>query len=209
MKNTNTGNKEKAQDQPTKEESKQLVVAEGEVEKKEMQTKFFANEVSLFGKYKYDVEVKDISLTDLIAVNSSRSNVFVPHTAGRYQLKRFRKTTCPIIERMTNSLMMHGRNNGKKNLASAIVKQALEIVHLSTNKNPLETVLNAISNAGPREDSTKIGIVFIYLRNWRSCKEICSRCLTFKKNQPWYLFNYYWSKRGFIQKYSFYLRVFS
>ena len=110
MKNTNTGNKEKAQDQPTKEESKQLVVAEGEVEKKEMQTKFFANEVSLFGKYKYDVEVKDISLTDLIAVNSSRSNVFVPHTAGRYQLKRFRKTTCPIIERMTNSLMMHGRN---------------------------------------------------------------------------------------------------
>ena len=57
--------------------------------------------------------------------------------------------------------MMHGRNNGKKNLASAIVKQALEIVHLATNKNPLETVLEAIANAGPREDSTKIGIKII------------------------------------------------
>ena len=134
---------------------------EEDVEKKQMVTKFFANEITLFGKYKYDVEVKDISLTDLIAINNSRSNVFVPHTAGRYQLKRFRKTTCPIIERITNSLMMHGRNNGKKNLASAIVKQALEIVHLATNKNPLETVLEAIANAGPREDSTKIGIKII------------------------------------------------
>ena len=158
MQNTKKGNKEKAVEQAPKEEIK---TAEGEVEKKEMQTKFFANEVTLFGKYKYDVEVKDISLTELIAINSSRSNVFVPHTAGRYQLKRFRKTTCPIIERMTNSLMMHGRNNGKKNLAGAIIKQALEIVHLATNKNPLETVLDAIANAGPREDSTKIGIIIL------------------------------------------------
>ena len=127
------------------------------VEDKKLQTKFFENEVSLFGKYNYDVEVKDISLSDLIAINNARSNVYLPHTAGRYQVKRFRKLTCPIIERLTNSLMMHGRNNGKKNLATAIVKQALEIIHLSTNKNPLETVLTAIANAGPREDSTKIG----------------------------------------------------
>lgn len=127
-------------------------------EKQPIQTKFFANEVTLFGKYKYDAEVSDISLTELIAVNNSRANVFIPHTAGRYQVKRFRKTTCPIIERLTNSLMMHGRNNGKKNLASNIVKQALEIIQLTTNKNPLETVLEAISKAGPREDSTKIGI---------------------------------------------------
>jgi small subunit ribosomal protein S5e len=53
--------------------------------------------------------------------------------------------------------MRMGRNNGKKNLAIAIVKQALDIVALVTNKNPLETVLRAISLAGPREDSTRIG----------------------------------------------------
>jgi small subunit ribosomal protein S5e len=53
--------------------------------------------------------------------------------------------------------MKHGRNNGKKNLAIAIVKQALEIVALVTNKNPLEIVLQAVANAGPREDSTRIG----------------------------------------------------
>ena len=98
-----------------------------------------------------------MSLTELIAINTAKSNIYVPHTSGRYQMKRFRKTTCPIIERITNSLMYHGRNNGKKNLAITIVRQALDIISLITNRNPLETVLKAISLAGPREDSTRIG----------------------------------------------------
>ena len=53
--------------------------------------------------------------------------------------------------------MYHGRNNGKKCLAIKIVKQAFEIISLVTNKNPLEIVLKAITVAGPREDSTRIG----------------------------------------------------
>ena len=64
--------------------------------------------------------------------------VFVPHTAGRYQTKRFRKAQCPIVERLTNSLMMHGRNNGKKQLTVRIVKHAFEIVHLLTDQNPVQ-----------------------------------------------------------------------
>jgi len=43
-----------------------------------------------------------------------RHAVFLPHTAGRYQSRPFRKTACPIVERLVNSMMMHGRNNGKK-----------------------------------------------------------------------------------------------
>jgi small subunit ribosomal protein S5e len=111
----------------------------------------------LFGQHEYNAEVEDLSVTELIAVNTPKANVYVPHTAGRYQKKRFRKATCPIVERITNALMRHGRNNGKKNLAISIVKQAFEIIALVTNKNPLETVLKAISVAGPREDSTRIG----------------------------------------------------
>lgn len=53
--------------------------------------------------------------------------------------------------------MMHGRNNGKKNMAIAVVREALDIISLLTNKNPLEIVLQAVSNGGPREDSTRIG----------------------------------------------------
>ena len=123
----------------------------------EPETKFFDTEFSLFGKYEYKERVGDISIIDLTAINTSKSNIIIPHTSGRYQVKRFRKAQCPIIERLTNSLMYHGRNNGKKCLAIKIVKQALEIISLITNKNPIRVVLDAISLAGPREDSTRIG----------------------------------------------------
>ena len=82
---------------------------------------------------------------------------FLPHSAGRYAAKRFRKAQCPIVERVTNSLMMHGRNNGKKQLAVRIVRHALEIVHLLSDQNPVQVVVDAIINAGPREDATRIG----------------------------------------------------
>jgi hypothetical protein len=57
--------------------------------------------IKLFSKWSFDdVEVKDLSLIDYIQV---RSPVYLPHTAGRYQIKRFRKaqvhthrTTIPI-----------------------------------------------------------------------------------------------------------------
>ena len=81
----------------------------------------------------------------------------MPHTAGRYQTKRFRKAQCPIVERLTNSLMMHGRNNGKKILAVRIVRHAMEIVHLLSDQNPIQVIVDAIINAGPREDATRIG----------------------------------------------------
>lgn len=63
------------------------------------------------------------------------------------------------MERLTNSLMMHGRNNGKKVMAVRIVERAFDIMHLMTNSNPIQTLVDAISNAGPREDSTRIGSV--------------------------------------------------
>lgn len=53
--------------------------------------------------------------------------------------------------------MGHGRNCGKKNMAIAIVKEALDIVSLLTSRNPIEVILEAITNGGPREDVTRIG----------------------------------------------------
>ncbi|KAJ3289533.1 ribosomal protein S5 [Borealophlyctis nickersoniae] len=83
--------------------------------------------------------------------------VYSPHTAGRYQIKRFRKAQCPIVERLANSMMMHGRNNGKKLMTVRIVKHAFEIIHLLTDQNPIQVLVDAIINTGPREDSTRIG----------------------------------------------------
>jgi small subunit ribosomal protein S5e len=114
-----------------------------------------AGQIKLFNKWSFDdVEVKDISLTDYIQI---RQPVYLSHSAGRYAVKRFRKAQCPIVERLTNSLMMNGRNNGKKLKAVRIVQHALEIIHLLTDQNPLQVLVDAIINTGPREDSTRIG----------------------------------------------------
>jgi len=116
-------------------------------------------EIKLFDKWRYDeVTVSDISLQDYIAVKQkTKYHLYVPHSAGRFNSKRFKKAQCPIVERVTNSLMMHGRNNGKKIKAVNIVKHAFEIIHLLTDQNPLQVLVDAIINAGPREDSTRVG----------------------------------------------------
>jgi hypothetical protein len=43
-------------------------------------------------------QVNDIALEDYIAVKPKFA-VYVPHTAGRYQRRRFHKAQCPIVER--------------------------------------------------------------------------------------------------------------
>lgn len=80
--------------------------------------------------------VKDISLVDYLTVKARPT--YLPHTAGRYAVKRFRKATCPVVERLVNSLMMHGRNNGKKLMSVRIVKHAFEIIHLLSGENPIQ-----------------------------------------------------------------------
>ncbi|CAL9108142.1 unnamed protein product, partial [Musa textilis] len=115
-------------------------------------------DVKLFNRWSFDdVEVSDISLADYLAVTPPKHATYLPHTAGRYSVKRFRKAQCPIVERLTNSLMMHGRNNGKKLMAVRIVKHTMEIIHLLTDANPIQVIVDAIINSGPREDATRIG----------------------------------------------------
>lgn len=124
----------------------------------EVQRHEYATEVKLFGKWSYEgVESKDMSLMAYLNVKTIKAQVFLPFTAGRYQKRSFQKVNCPIIERLINGLMSKGRNSGKKQLAIRIVKQALEIIALTTGENPLQIVIDAISNGGAREDSTRIG----------------------------------------------------
>merc|ERR1711939_329636 len=107
--------------------------------------------IKLFNKWSYeDVEIRDTSLTDYIQI---RAPVYISHSAGRYAQKRFRKAPCPIIERLSISLMMNGRNNGKKLMAVRIVAHAFEIIHIMTDQNPSKLLLTPLSTADPREDS--------------------------------------------------------
>merc|ERR1719284_824735 len=102
-----------------------------------------ALEIKLFHKWSLDdIQVTDISLADYVAVKE-RYAVYVPHTAGRYAAQRFKKSQCPVVERMINSLMMHGRNNGKKLMALRIMKHTLEIIHILTGENPVQILVDA------------------------------------------------------------------
>nr|DAD41902.1 TPA_asm: hypothetical protein HUJ06_016225 [Nelumbo nucifera] len=53
--------------------------------------------------------------------------------------------------------MMHRNSNGNKLMAVHIVKHVMEIIHLLTDQNPIEVIVDAIFNSGPREDATFIG----------------------------------------------------
>jgi len=102
--------------------------------------------VALFNRWDFEnVDVKDIALIDYIAVKQKYA-VFLPHTAGRYNAKRFRKSQCPIVERLVCSLMMKGRNNGKKLMATRIVKHTFEIIHLLTDENPVQVCGVSVGN---------------------------------------------------------------
>ncbi|XP_054745737.1 40S ribosomal protein S5a-like [Anastrepha obliqua] len=103
-------------------------------------------EIKLFGRWSCDdATVNDISLQDYISVKEKFSR-YLPQSAGRHAAKRFHKAQCPIVE-----------HNGKKLMACRIVKHSFEIIHLLTGENPLQILVSAIINSGPREDSTRIG----------------------------------------------------
>ena len=121
---------------------------------------FPMEDVKLFGKWAYsdvDFDELDKALVDYISVHP-KQQVLVPHTAGRYQNKKFHKVNCPLVERLVNYLMMHGRNTGKKIMAIRIVQQAFDLINLSTGQNPIVVFVKAVQYCGAREDSTRIGV---------------------------------------------------
>ena len=65
----------------------------------------FENDPKLFGRWDYkEIKITDPCFTDYIALEATKAQVWVPHTAGRYQVKKFRKAQCPIVERLVGKL---------------------------------------------------------------------------------------------------------
>ena len=135
----------------------------GKVEKPQTQDQMFL----VFGKYDpSEVSVRDPSLGRYVSLKSKK----IPHTFGRGTRHRFEKGSLSIVERLINKLMRSGQGKrklsgkyirgrggcGKKVMAMHIVEDAFEIVEKRTSKNPLQILVDAIQNAGPREDVTRI-----------------------------------------------------
>ena len=84
--------------------------------------KNYNEQPKLFKKWDYEeCEMEDITLQNYIAL-TGKAKVYLPHTAGRYQTRKFKKATMPIIERVLGGLMFHGRNSGKKMKAMRIMQ---------------------------------------------------------------------------------------
>ncbi len=117
-------------------------------------------EIILFRKWSSEgVEVKDPGLKRYISLKS----IYIPHSMGRHEHGRFRKSEVNIAERLINNLMRPGKNAGKKARAIEVVRNALEIIHLRTERNPVEILARAVENSAPCEDTTRIsfgGVVY-------------------------------------------------
>ncbi len=123
--------------------------------------------IRVFGRWSTDdVVVRDISLAPYINLNC----MIIPHTHGRFAKKRFGRKNICIVERLINKLMRSGQGSkkvagrfirgrgatGKKLLAMKIVERAFEIVEQRTGKNPIQVLVDAVINAGPREDVVRV-----------------------------------------------------
>merc|ERR1712217_962397 len=107
-------------------------------------------EVLIFNKWSVsDVRCEDLSLKDYINVSGNYAK-YLPHTAGRYDKIRFRKAQCPIIERLINSLMKTGRNNGKKMLTMRIVNHACDVSPLRRVNQAIWLICTGARNAAFR-----------------------------------------------------------
>ncbi len=122
-------------------------------------------QIKLFGRWSYDdLRIENVALKNVISLKP----VYLPHTGGRHEHKKFGKLEIPIVERLVNRLMgqamnsgsrkdhVNSKNQGKKLKAMRTVKYAFEIIGLRTGKNPIQVFLDAIENSIIREEVTRI-----------------------------------------------------
>jgi small subunit ribosomal protein S7 len=99
-----------------------------------------------------EVQINDPSLIRYVGLNP----VIVPHSSGKFTRQEFNKANMLIVERLINRLMQSEANTGNKQLAIRIVRDAFEIVHQKTKKNPVQVLVEAVANTGPREETVRL-----------------------------------------------------
>ncbi|KQM12388.1 30S ribosomal protein S7 [Methanomassiliicoccales archaeon RumEn M1] len=112
-----------------------------------------SNGVLLFGKYEMTgIGIRDGGLAKYIDLTP----VSVPHTGGKHANRAFAKSKMSIVERLVNSMMRTEVYTGKKSKTIKVVRDAFEIVAAKTNKNPVQVLVEALENAAPREEITRL-----------------------------------------------------
>ncbi len=107
----------------------------------------------VFGKWDAsEITCKDPGLAPYINL----STVGIPHTGGRHANAWFGKAKLSVVERFINKLMRTGPYTGKKQGAMKAFESALDQIASKSDSNPLQTFVDAICNAAPMEEITRI-----------------------------------------------------
>jgi small subunit ribosomal protein S7 len=111
------------------------------------------NNVLLFGKYDLtEVAVTDGGLAKYIDLTPTN----IPHTGGRHANRWFGKSKLSIVERFINNVMRTEDYTGKKGKAYKAVAESFEIIQRRTKNNPVQVLVEALQNAAPREEITRL-----------------------------------------------------
>ena len=107
----------------------------------------------VFGKW----DASEVICSDQgLAPYVNLTTVGVPHSGGRHANAWFGKQRLSLIERCINGLMRSGKYTGKKIGATKSFREALERLHEIKGDNPLQVLVDAICNAAPMEEVTRI-----------------------------------------------------
>jgi small subunit ribosomal protein S7 len=107
----------------------------------------------IFGKWDpMEVEVRDLGIKRYVSLTP----VIVPHSSGKHARQQFNKSEISIVERLANNLMRTEINSGKKQVTLRAVEEAFDIVNRKTQQNPIQILVDAIANAGPREEVVRL-----------------------------------------------------
>jgi len=107
----------------------------------------------LFDKWDLsEVEVTDMGTRRYVDLSPR----IVLHTGGKHSSQQFNKSSIPIVERLINKIMQKSANTGKKQRAYSIVVSAFDVIHEKTGQNPVQSLVDSIANAGPREEVVRL-----------------------------------------------------
>ncbi|MGD1005489.1 MAG: 30S ribosomal protein S7 [Methanoregulaceae archaeon] len=99
-----------------------------------------------------EVKVNDPSLVRYVNLTPQ----IIPQTCGRNSQQDFNKSNTMIVERLINDLMQTENNTGKKQMTTRIVRDAFNIINKKTKQNPIQVLVDAIANTGPREETVRL-----------------------------------------------------
>ena len=106
----------------------------------------------VFSKYDMnEVKIEDQGLARYINLETE-----IIYLGGTNSNKLFAKSKIPIIERLINNIMRTEKYNGKKIKAYKVVKSAFEIIDKKTKTNPMQVFIDALQNAAPKEETTRL-----------------------------------------------------